>query len=238
MKSCRRRLREHLFIMLKMKDTDERRLLFSKGANNMKTYIIDNFISQNDDRHFITKFGGQPDWIADPRWPVSPAWDNRPLKFIGQIRLNDFYDGLETLSLAYIFMTQPEDRDDSFFDPDIIYPDEGENAVIIQPDGKIPEYVHVENFRTGPTVDSENIWIPRTTETAETAATAFREIDEDKFCGIPAFFQNSEVEAGSKLLLQLHTNWLPFYVNAGGAPTMFVFINDRNDKGFLLIEDM
>lgn len=46
----------------------------------------------------------------------------------------------------------------------IIYPDEGEAAVIIQPGGKIPEYIHVENFRTGPTVDSKNIWIPRTTE--------------------------------------------------------------------------
>lgn len=46
----------------------------------------------------------------------------------------------------------------------IIYPDEGETAVIIQPGGKIPECIHVENFRTEPTVDSENIWIPRTTE--------------------------------------------------------------------------
>lgn len=96
----------------------------------------------------------------------------------------------------------------------------------------------MKNFRTGPTVDSKTIWIPHTTEIKETAATEFKQIDEDKFCGIPAFFQNNEVEAGSKLLLQLHTNWLPFYVNAGGAPTMFTFINDKNDEGFILIEDM
>lgn len=204
----------------------------------MKAYKIDEFISQNDDKPFITKFGGQPDWISDPQWPVSPAWDNRPLKFIGQIRLNDFYYELENLSLAYIFMTQPKDRDDSFFEPDIIYPDEGENAVIIQPDGKIPEYIHVEKFRTGPTVDCKNIWLPQTTEIEETPTTEFKQIDEDKFCGIPAFVYNSEAETNSKLLLQLHTNWLPFYINAGGAPTMFVFINNKNDGGFILIEDM
>lgn len=115
---------------------------------------------------------------------------------------------------------------------------EGENAVIIQPGGKIPEYIHIENFRTGPTVDSKNIWIPRITEIKETSTTEFKQIDEDKFLGIPALIQNSEVEPDSKLLLQLHTNWLPFYINAGGAPTMFVFINNTNDGGFILIEDI
>lgn len=48
----------------------------------MKAYKIDRFISQSEDKHFITKFGGQPDWIEQPQWPVSLAWDNRPLKFI------------------------------------------------------------------------------------------------------------------------------------------------------------
>lgn len=204
----------------------------------MGAYKINNFISEKGDRHFVTKFGGQPDWIASPQWPVSPAWDNRPLKFIGQIRLNDLYSELENLTLAYIFLTQPEDKDDPFFDPDIIFPNEGENAVIIQPDGKIPEYIQIENLCVGPTVDYETIWIPQMTEIEETATTEFRQIDVDKFCGIPAFFQSSEVGAGSKLLLQLHTNWLPFYVNAGGMPTMFIFLNDKKDEGFILIEDM
>ncbi len=74
----------------------------------MKTYRIDIFIPHSGDKHFITKFGGQPDWIERPQWPVSLAWDNRPLKFIGQIRMNDFYFEPAKLSLAYIFMTQPK----------------------------------------------------------------------------------------------------------------------------------
>lgn len=112
----------------------------------MRTYKIDAFITKSSDEHYITRFGGQPDWIASPQWPVSLPWDNRTLKFIGQIRLNDFYRELKDLTLAYIFMTQPEDEADPFFDPDIIYPDEGENAILIQPNGKIPEYIHTENF--------------------------------------------------------------------------------------------
>lgn len=203
----------------------------------MKAYKIDDFIFKSEDQHFITKFGGQPDWMESPQWPVSPVWDDRPLKFVGQIRLNDFYE-LEKVSLAYIFMTQPEDRNDSFFDPDIIYPDGGENAVIIQPDGKMREYIHVENLRTGPTVDSKNIWIPRTTEIMEIPTTEWKQLEEDKFCGIPAFVQNSEAGSDSQLLLQLHTNWLPFYINAGGSPTIFAFINNTYDEGFILIEDM
>ena len=90
--------------------------------------------------------------------------------------------------MAYIFLTQPEDKADPFFDPDIIFPDEGENAVIIQPNGKIPEYVYIDNFRIGPTVDSQTIWIPQTTEIEEIESTEFKQIDIDKFCGFPALF--------------------------------------------------
>lgn len=206
----------------------------------MRTYKIDNYIAQSSDsgEQYITRFGGQPDWIAAPQWPVSLPWGNRPLKFIGQIRLNDFYRELKDITLAYIFMTQPEDKTDSFFDPDIMYPDEGENAIIIQPNGKIPEYIHVENLFVGPTVDHESIWIPHTTECEEIAATEFQLLDVDKFCGIPAFLGDSAVEPNNMLLMQLHTNWLPFYINGGGAPTMFTFLNDKKDGGFILMEDM
>ena len=204
----------------------------------MRAYKIDTFITADENRNFMTKFGGQPDWITTPQWPISLAWDNRPLKFIGQIRLNDFYSELKDLTLAYIFITQPEDKNDRFYDPDIIFPDEGENAVIVQPNGKIQKYIHVENRDIGPTVDSANIWIPQITEVEETTTTEFDNIDIDKFCGIPAFFQNSEVDSNSTLLLQLHTNWLPFYINAGGSPTMFTFLSESKTEGFILIEDM
>ena len=204
----------------------------------MRSYKIDTFIPKSSGEQYITRFGGQPDWIAFPQWPISLSWDKRPLKFIGQIRLNDFYRDLKDLTLAYIFMTQPDDEADPFFDPDIIYPDEGENAIIIQPGGKTPEYIHTDNFCVGPTVDSKAIWIPQITDSEEMLTSEYKQIDVDKFGGIPAFFQNSKVKSDSILLLQLHTNWLPFYINAGGAPTMFTFLNGKKDEGFILIEDM
>ncbi len=87
-------------------------------------------------------------------------------------------------------------------------------------------------------MDRETIWIPQTTESEEMITTEFKQLDIDKFCGIPAFFQNSKVKPDDMLLLQLHTNWLPFYINGGSEPTMFTFLNDKKDGGFILIEDM
>lgn len=49
--------------------------------------------------------------------------------------------------------------------------------------------------------DSENIWIPQTTECEEMVTTEFKQLDVDKFCSIPAFFQNSKVTSDDMLLL-------------------------------------
>ena len=203
----------------------------------MKAYRIGGFTARDEENSFITRFGGQPDWISAPQWPVSSAWDERPLKFIGQIRLNDFYRDLKNPELAYIFLTQPDNAEDDFYDPDIIFPDEGENAVIIQPYGEIPEYIHVQERRVGPTVDDKNIWVPQITEIEEALTDEFEETDINKFCGIPALLQDGEIVTGHSLLLQLHTNWLPFYVNAGGSPTMFTFLSESRNTGFIVIED-
>ena len=204
----------------------------------MISFKIDEFHTNNSDESFITRFGGQPDWIGEPQWPISLAWSDRPLKFIGQICLNDFFDKMDELTLVYIFMTQPEDRNDTFFDADIMESDLGETAVIVQPNGDIPSYINTEHISIGPTVDDKNIWVPQITKQEETETTTFEQIDINKFCGIPAFFQNNKESIEGKLLLQLHINWLPFYINAGAAPTMYVFMNDNEKSGFIVIEDV
>lgn len=50
----------------------------------------------------ITKFGGQPVWIAEPRWPLSPE-TNEQMMFLGQISLNQelFSDSNDTM--VYLF---------------------------------------------------------------------------------------------------------------------------------------
>lgn len=204
----------------------------------MKAFKINNFSQKIPECSVKTKFGGQPDWIATPKWPVSPAWNNRPMKFLGQIRLDKIYDDTEKTIMAYLFLTQPHDKDDDFFDPEIILPDGGENAVIIQPDGDIPSYIKAEEYETGPTVDCDYIWIPHMSTIDESRELEFEKIDINKFGGIPAFFQNSEVKNSDRLLLQLHANWLPFYLNLGGAPTLFVMAGEYLHEGYILIEDM
>lgn len=54
---------------------------------------------------YITKFGGQPNWIEKPKWPLSMGWDNRPMMFMAQIALDSSNFGNTTLKMAYIFVT-------------------------------------------------------------------------------------------------------------------------------------
>ena len=67
-------------------------------------------------------------------------------------------------------------------------------------------------------------------ETAE-----FEDIDIDKFCSIPACIYDNMPESVSHLLLQLHTNWQSFYINAGAAPNLFVILEEKKDEGYLLL---
>jgi len=40
------------------------------------------------------------------------------------------------------------------------------------------------------------------------------------------------------LLIQLHSSFLPFYLNLGAAPTAFAFVEENLKTGKLLIQDM
>ncbi|MFB7280271.1 hypothetical protein ACFCZV_24465 [Streptomyces hydrogenans] len=80
-----------------------------------------------------TKFGGQPVWLAGPQWPLSTAWD-RPMRFVCQIELGPILGAAGRGKVAYVFVTHGDHGED-FFDPDIIDPEGGENAVIVQPGG-------------------------------------------------------------------------------------------------------
>jgi len=72
----------------------------------------------------VSKFGGQPNWIADPAWPISRSL-NKPMRFIAQFRLPaELTDGKQRM--AYVFMTEEEEYVDGTYEPD-----GGENAVCI-----------------------------------------------------------------------------------------------------------
>src|SRR5215217_3203955 len=82
----------------------------------------------------VTKFGGQPTWLEEPQWPMNDGWDPpRPMRFLAQIALDPQIFGTIPAKMAYVFITHGDFDDPDFFDPDICFPDEGANAVILQP---------------------------------------------------------------------------------------------------------
>ena len=205
---------------------------------------------------YITKFGGQPNWIEKPEWPLSSGWDNRPMMFMAQIALDSSIFGNTTPKMAYVFVTHQESVDDNFFDPDIIEFDGGENAVILQPNGLYKGVVSC--MSEGPSLfDSENSaceFIPHF-ETSKDPSFLnnieylklsssekndyFNSIDGNKIGGTPNLFQSDYMPEGEwKLLLQLNSSFLPFVLNLGASSTLFALVNSELTQGGLFIQDM
>jgi hypothetical protein len=87
------------------------------------------------------QLGGQPLWLEQPTWPQSKDL-GAPMMFVGQFPIPNG-DG----SVAYLFMTDDPDAMAPTFEPE-----SGENAVIVQPGGRVPTFVDVTDEATGPSL--------------------------------------------------------------------------------------
>lgn len=83
----------------------------------------------------VAKLGGQPHWLDQPFWPVSRS-TGEPMTFVGQFPLPG-----PDIAMAYLFVS---DEDGTYL------PDGGENALLIQPGGRIPPFVTGSLQPTGP----------------------------------------------------------------------------------------
>ena len=205
----------------------------------------------------VTKFGGQPNWLEEPQWPISSEL-NSPMRFICQIKLTEDNFPGSGGKIAYIFMTEDEEYVDGTWEPD-----GGENAIIIQPGG-IPQ-VKVQSIETGPTlqnyieVSGESKLLPENVELEvilhkstdpeyieqnklydmpEDQAEAYSEkVAGNKIGGTPGFLQNDEFPSEGecwKLLLQLDSCGVPFSVNFGDSGISYAFINEDATVGKFL----
>lgn len=179
-----------------------------------------------------TKFGGQPDWLNTPEWPISKT-TGRQMRFICQINLQDIEIQDIEAKMAYLFMTDDEEYVDGTWEPD-----GGENAIVLQPlNNKSIKEVH----STGPTLyemvdigdkdklesrDFEcSVELIELTESEE-------EIDgleiKNKLGGNPDFLQFEEYPSNEKwhLLIQLDSTSVPFYINFGDAGVGYGFVNE------------
>ncbi|MFI9614603.1 hypothetical protein ACIHCM_23550 [Streptomyces sp. NPDC052023] len=96
-------------------------------------------------REAVTKAGGQPVWLAEPQWPLSGT-TGEPMEFLAQFALGDG-------RLAYLFMTGDEDD----FVDGTYEPEAGENALVIQPGGRIPDFVTVAGRAEGPSAGADHL---------------------------------------------------------------------------------
>ena len=87
-----------------------------------------------------TKLGGQPVWLGPPVWPLDRR-TREPMRFIGQFRLPG-----ERVRLAYLFIA---DEDGS---AETAEPFGGRNALVIQPDGRVPDWVDTTDAAHGPSL--------------------------------------------------------------------------------------
>jgi uncharacterized protein YwqG len=201
-------------------------------------------------REPVTKFGGQPVWLAEPQWPLSRQ-TGQPMRFIGQIALDADLFGDTPGRMAYLFMTELDD--DANFVEGTWEADGGENAVIVQPGEPL---VPVENRAEGPALFR---MVPQpgqellVSQPCEFAAQLTRADDPDfvtdedraewdeaadekytealagnKVGGTPGFLASDEFpgEEYHTLLLQLDATGVPFYVNFGDGGIGYAFLSD------------
>jgi uncharacterized protein YwqG len=205
----------------------------------------------------VTKFGGQPSWVSEPQWPLSRTTGN-PMRFICQIKLGPELFPNTTAQMAYLFMT---DEEGGAFVDGTYEPDGGENAVILQP-GRTD--IPTAKLAQGPTLyrmverqghdrlqpescefavrltEADDIpFVPeaeRWKQMDEGVQAATGNMDENKTGGTPVFVQGDEFPFGSncRLLLQLDSCSVPFFINFGDGGVGYAFLNEAGDRAKFL----
>lgn len=205
----------------------------------------------------VTKFGGQPNWLAEPQWPLSEETGNL-MRFIGQVAFSQVRGITTSAQMAYLFMTDEEDGEyvDGTWEPD-----SGENAIVLQPG----EYDYpYEEAATGPTL--YRMVQKQGSDSLQTAPCEFsvsftvaedvaymtegdrwklpdkeRELargvlEECKVGGTPVFLQGDEIPFNGdwQFLLQIDSGSTPFHVNFGDVGIGYGFMNcDGTEAKFL-----
>ncbi|MCN9240062.1 hypothetical protein NGF19_04530 [Streptomyces sp. RY43-2] len=169
-------------------------------------------------REAVTKLGGQPVWLEEPQWPLSRR-TGEPLQFLGQFTL----DGG---ALGYLFMADG-DAEGTF------EPEGGENALLIQPGGRTPDFVSVRAQAEGPTVGADHLPRPAGAGGTDPDGHAWQFLGGP---GIePRWLQGEETPGeGWRLLVQLDSGRLPFTVDFGDSGVGYAFTAPDAKEGRFL----
>ena len=214
----------------------------------------------------VTKFGGQPVWLGEPRWPLS-ATDGTPMRFVAQVALDPrlFGDGVQA-RMAYVFLAQ---------DDPTLWTADGhlagvDGALVLQPGPT--DYPHVPSER-GPALHrlverrggllglkrqyepvpcEYAVELEYATEPPLAAVDSESEDyddydDEDtdrvgsgtKVGGTPAFIQDVELPGEppcTTLVLQIADDDDLFSLPLGDVGSLYAFMDARGTRGGLVIQ--
>lgn len=206
----------------------------------------------------VTKFGGQPVWLAEPEWPLSRELGEQ-MEFICQVALDSELLGVPSGKMAYLFMTGDEAAIANTWDPGA-----GENAIVIQPGGRTGVALVTRPLETGPSVRTwiedgpgdGTGWMPREygvelgfgedpDPVPSEVEISWTDEEYDAYCdslagnkigGMPLFIQGDAYpEDGSwRFLLQLDMMEVPFHVNFGDAGMGYAFLSEDGQSGRFL----
>ncbi len=220
-------------------------ILQSRGMTKRKS--IEFLESKLPIREKVTKFGGQPVWLTKPQWPVSKTTGNL-MRFVCQLSVTSELLGDSPSEMAYLFITDEDEYVDGTWKAA-----GGENAVILQP-GEVN--ITIKKIQEGPTLyrmvkkmfrknlvpepyefqvnlqaaeDPDFVDEKERNKWSENKWAEYVEsLAGNKIGGIPLFLQNTEFPGPGnwRLLLQLDSTQVPFYVNFGDNGIGYVFLSE------------
>ncbi len=210
----------------------------------------------------VTKFGGQPVWIGEPQWPLGRQTGEQ-MQFICQVALDAGLFRVPSGKMAYLFMSGGAEGEyvDETWDPEagenavIIQPSTErpyDGRLETVPSATGPTLYRFEEEPGGgrmkavpceyaveltPGEDREPASEEEQVEWGDDTHDAyFDSLVGNKIGGTPLFIQSEEYPAdGSwKLLVQLESMALPFFVNFGDAGSGYAFVSADGEKGRFL----
>lgn len=222
----------------------------------VRRYSIELVESKKTIQEPVTKFGGQPVWLGEAQWPLSKSTGN-PMRFICQIAIPEDVFGPCAAKMAYVFIT---DEGANYVDG-TWEPDGGENTVILQPGStSFP----TKPLKDGPTIYQmvkkmfKKLLVPQPCEFCVNMESSedpdfvdekerlkwddckwghyAETLDGNKIGGTPIFLQNTEFPGPGnwKLLLQLDSTRIPFYLNFGDSGIGYIFLSEDLTVGKFL----
>jgi hypothetical protein len=181
-------------------------------------------------REPVPKLGGQPVWLEAPQWPLSRD-RGTPMWFIGQFPLPS--DVGRSGAMAYVFMT-----DAPHFVDYSAEPEGGENAVIVQPDGRpphvqrayrdVPTPIRVCSDAEGPTIGPDHVMVEQPLPPNVERTMQF-------LWGEPEWMHAEDLAAVDwRLVVQLDATTLPLLVNFGDGGIGYAFVDPTGIEGRFL----